>query len=517
MSGTWDPEMEELRRREAFAEQLGGAERVKRQKDGGRLTIRERIDRLADPASFHEIGKIAGTARYDADNNLVSLTPSNFVFGRAMVDGRPVVIGGDDFTVRGGSADATIKGKHNQCERMANELRLPLIRLVEGSGGGGSVKTIETTGRANVPGVAGWETVVSNLATVPRVALGLGSVAGLGAAHLAAAHYSVMIKDLSALFVAGPPVVERLGQKLTKNELGGWRIQLKAGAVDDAVDTEAEAFARARRFLSYMPSSVYELPTRGPITDDPKRRDEWLSDAIPRSSRKVYKMRPIVEAVVDQGSWFEIAPLYGRSVITGLARVDGWPVAVMASDPTHYAGAWTADTCQKVERFVDLAQTFHLPVIYLVDCPGFLIGLEAEQTGTIKQGVRAMAAIWQTTMPWCAVIIRNVFGVAGAAHQNGGRYCVRYAWPSGRWGSLPLEGGIEAAYRADIDAAADPAAKMAEIETRLEKLRSPFRSAESFWIEEIIDPRDTRPLLCEFANLAAPLRTPGPSFHQMRG
>jgi acetyl-CoA carboxylase carboxyltransferase component len=517
MSGTWDREMDELRRREAFAEQLGGAERVKRQKDGGRLTIRERIDRLADPGSFHEIGKIAGSARYDADNNLVSLTPSNFVFGRAMVDGRPVVIGGDDFTVRGGSADATIKGKHNQCERMANELRLPLIRLVEGSGGGGSVKTIETTGRANVPGVAGWETVVSNLGTVPRVALGLGSVAGLGAAHLAAAHYSVMIKDLSALFVAGPPVVERLGQKLTKNELGGWQIQLKAGAVDDAVDTEAEAFARARRFLSYMPSSVYELPARGPITDDPKRRDEWLSDAIPRSSRKVYKMRPIVEAVVDQGSWFEIAPLYGRSVITGLARVDGWPVAVMASDPTHYAGAWTADTCQKVERFVDMAQTFHLPVIYLVDCPGFLIGLEAEQTGTIKQGVRAMAAIWQTTMPWCAVIIRNVFGVAGAAHQNGGRYCVRYAWPSGRWGSLPLEGGIEAAYRADIDAAADPAAKMAEIETRLEKLRSPFRSAESFWIEEIIDPRETRPLLCEFANLAAPLRTPGPSFHQMRG
>src|SRR5262245_30926516 len=512
----WQSEMDELRRREAFAEELGGPERVKRQHEGGRLTIRERIEQLADHDSFHEIGKIAGQASYDGTNELERLTPSNFVFGRACIDGRPVVIGGDDFTVRGGSADATIKGKHNTCERMAHDLRLPLIRLVEGSGGGGSVKTIETTGRANVPGVDGWEYVVDNIGTVPRVALGLGSVAGLGAAHLAAAHYSVMVKELSALFVAGPPVVERLGQKLTKNQLGGWQIQLRTVAVDHAVDTEEEAFACSRRFLSYLPSSIHDVPPRGLVGDDPARREDWLGDAIPRDIRKPYKMRAIVEAVVDRGSFFEIGALYGRSIITGLARLDGWPVALMASDPFFYGGAWTADTCQKVERWVDFAQTFHLPVVYLVDCPGFLIGLEAEQTGTIKQGVRAMSAIWQTTVPWCAVIIRNVFGVAGAAHRNGSRYAFRYAWPSGRWGSLPLEGGIEAAYRAELDAATDSRAKLAEIEERLQKLRSPFRSAETFWIEEIIDPRATRPLLCEFAELAAPLREPGPSMHRMR-
>jgi len=512
----WQSEMDELRRREAFSEELGGPERVKRQHEGGRYTIRERIGLLVDPGSFHEIGKIAGRASYDEKNDLEKLVPSNFIFGRARVDGRPVVVGGDDFTVRGGSADATIKGKHLQCEQMANELRLPLIRLVEGSGGGGSVKTIETTGRANVPGVSGWEMVVNNMGTIPRVALGLGSVAGLGAAHLAAAHYSVMVKEKSALFVAGPPVVARLGQTLSKNELGGWQIQLKCGAVDCAVDTEEDAFACARRFLSYLPSSIYDLPPRGPQVDDPSRRESWLGDVVPRDPRKVYKMRSIVEAVVDRGSFFEIGERYGGPVITGLARLDGWPVAMMASDPFHYGGAWTADACQKVERWVDLAQTFHLPIVYLVDCPGFRIGLEAEQTGTIKQGVRAMSAIWQTTVPWCSVIVRNAFGVAGAAHRNGGRYGFRYAWPSGRWGSLPLEGGIEAAYRADLDAAADPAAKLAEIEERLNKLRSPFRSAETFWIEEIIDPADTRPLLCEFANLAAPLRETGPSLHRMR-
>ena len=513
---SWHRELEELRRREALAEKLGGPERVRRQKDGGRLNIRERVALMADPGSFHEIGKIAGRAEYDGNNDLADLVPSNFVFGRARVDGRPVVIGGDDFTVRGGSADATIKEKHFQCEQMANALRLPLIRMVEGSGGGGSVKTIETTGRANVPGVSGWELVVENMGTVPRVALGLGSVAGLGAAHLAASHYSVMIKERSALFVAGPPVVARTGQDLTKNELGGHEIQLRAGAVDHAVDTEEEAFECARRFLSYLPSSVFDLPPRGPCSDDPDRSVDWLIKAIPRNIRKVYRMRPIVEAVVDSGSFFEMGRTFGRSVITGFARLDGWPVALMASDPYSYGGCWTAATCRKVTRFVDLAETFHLPVVYLVDCPGFQIGLDAERSGTIREGVRAMSAIWQTTTPWCAVIVRNAFGVAGAAHRNGGRYCTRYAWPSGRWGSLPLEGGIEAAYRADIDAADDPATKLVEIEERLDKLRSPFRSAETFWIEEIIDPRDTRSLLCDFAQTAAPLREAGPRSFPMR-
>ena len=298
-----------------------------------------------------------------------------------------MVVGGDDFTVRGGSADATIKGKHNQCEQMANELRLPLIRIVEGSGGGGSVKTIETTGRANVPGVAGWEWVVDNIGTVPRVALGLGSVAGLGAAHLAAAHYSVMVKDKSALFVAGPPVVERLGQKLTKNELGGWQIQLKAGAVDQAVDTEEEAFACARRFLSYLPSSIYDLPPRGPQTDDRERREEWLARrGAARHPQGVQDARDRrggrgPRLVLRDRSRSTAAPSSPGSRASTAGRWRSWRAIRI-----FYGGAWTADTCQKVERFVDIAQTFHLPVVYLVDCPGFLIGLEAEQTGHHQAG-----------------------------------------------------------------------------------------------------------------------------------
>ncbi len=492
---------------------MGGVDKVKRQHDQGRLTVRERIDKLIDKGSFHEIGTVSGIGEYDSSGDLKKLTPANCVFGRARVDGRTVVVVGDDFTVRGGSADASISAKPLMAEEMAHDFRLPIVRIIEGSGGGGSVKTIETKGAANLPGGIGgtrwYRFTTENLSRVPVVALGLGSVAGLGAARLAASHYSIMTRK-SAMFVAGPPVVKALGQDLSKEELGGADIQTRAGAVDHAVDTEEEAFACARRFLSYLPSSVYELPPTLPCTDNPERSEEALMNAVPRNRKQVYKMRPIIESVVDKGSFFEIGKNFGKPVIVGLARLEGRAVLLLASDSFHYGGSWTADACQKVVRWVDFAETFHLPVVYLMDCPGFMIGLDAEKAATIRHGVRAMAAVNQTTVPWCTVILRNAFGVAGVVHQPADRFSIRYAWPSAYWGSLPLEGGIEAAYRADIDAAEDKAEKLKEIEARLNKLRSPFRSAEKFWVEEIIDPRKTRSLLCEFARLAEPLRKPGP-------
>ena len=225
----------------------------------------------------------------------------------------------------------------------------------------------------------------------------------------------------SAMFVAGPPVVKRLGQDLTKQELGGADIQTRAGGVDHAVDTEEEAFACARRFLSYLPSSVFELPPTTACDDDPERAEESLMKAVPRNRRQVYKMRPIIDAVVDKGSFFEMGANFGRSIIAGLARLDGRAVMLLASDPFHYGGSWTAEACQKVVRFVDLAETFHLPVVYLMDCPGFMIGLDAEKAATIRHGVRAMAAVNQTTVPWCTIIVRNAFGVAGVVHQPANR------------------------------------------------------------------------------------------------
>ncbi len=518
---SWEKEVEELRERQRLAQQMGGAERVARQHAGGKLTVRERVDQLLDPDSFIEVGSIAGKAAYDDAGNLVSLTPASLVMGRGKIEGRNVVVAGDDFTIRGGTNEGSIRDKLTRVETMARDLRLPLIRMVDGSGGGGSAGTMDRDGHSKVPGYLGWDLVVANLNTVPVVGMALGSTAGLGSARVCISHYSVMVKETSQLFVAGPPVVNRLSaRQFEKNELGGSQIHTRNGAIDDEAESEADAFARVRRFLSYLPPSVYALPPRTPPQDDANRNLgnpgnlgnlDWLIEAIPRDERKVYKMRPIIEALVDQGSWFEIGRHWGRGVITGLARLDGWPVAVMASDPHHYGGAWTADAARKVARFVQLAQLFHLPIVHLADIPGFLVGLDAEKTATIRHGVAALTAIAQTTVPWCAVIVRKAYGVAAAGHSNQSRYSVRYCWPSMRAGSLPLEGGIEAAYRADIAAAPDPQAKIAELRERLQRLGSPLRTLQAFAYDEMIDPRDTRTLLCEFANLTAPLREPGPS------
>ena len=512
----WEKEIEELRRREALAKKMGGAEKVKRQHDGGKLTVRERIERLFDPGTFHEIGALSGVARYGADGELEEVTPANLVIGRGRIAGRPVAVTGDDFTVRGGANDGGIKHKLLSVERMARDLRLPLVRLVDGTGGGGSVKNLELQGHSPMPKAFLWDWWTDNLSEIPVVSLALGSVAGLGAARVAASHYSVMVQGSSQMFVAGPPVVEWTHGKFEKNELGGSHIHTRNGAVDDEAASEDDAFVRARRFLSYLPNSVHDLAARGACDDDPSRSDPWLAEAVPRDPRKVYAMRRIIGAVVDQGTFFEIGRLWGRPIITGLARLSGWPVALMAGDPMHYGGAWTARASEKIMRFVDLAQAFHLPMVHLVDCPGFLIGPEAEKEGTIRYGMRAGAAILQCTVPWCSVIVRKVFGVAGALHQNSSRYGMRVAWPSAEWGSLPIAGGLEAAYKAEIESAPDPAGKRAEIEGRIRKFASPMRGAERYDIEEIIDPRDTRKILCEFAGLAAPLRTPGRSSFGVR-
>ena len=314
--------MEELRHREELGRVMGGPEKIKRHHDGGKLTVRERVDKLIDPGSMHEIGGIAGVAEYGEDGEIVNFTPANMVLGRARINGRRVVVAGDDFTVRGGANDAAIRDKRLLSETMATKLRMPLVRLVDGTGGGGSVKNIDIVGHTLLPGYDShdWKYMLENMETVPVVALALGSTAGLGAARVAASHYSVMVKDTSQMFVAGPPVVARVGQHMEKNELGGSHIHTRNGAVDDEASSEEDAFERTRRFLSYLPSSVYELPPRGEQNDDPQRRDEWLIEAVPHNRRKVYQMRKIIASVMDQDSFFEIGKMWGRPVITGFAR-----------------------------------------------------------------------------------------------------------------------------------------------------------------------------------------------------
>ncbi len=499
----WGSEIEELRLRESLASQMGGPENLERQRAAGRLNVRERIDKLLDNGTFHETGTITGIPSYEGDR-LVKLFPSNFIMGTGRIDNRRVVVGCDDFTIRGGAADAAIGRKASYAERMALDLRLPMIRLIEGTGGGGSVKFLETMDRTYVPANPAMEIMEELLSTVPVVSAALGPVAGLGAARVVFSHFSVMPKKTAQVFVAGPPVVEAAtGQKIGKEELGGSHIHARgSGVVDNEVNSEEEAFGHIQRFLSYMPNSVYEIPPVMESKDPPDRREEALLNIIPKNKRRPYPVRRILELVLDKGSFFEIGAKQGRPVVTGLARLSGRPIGVMANDPKFFAGAINAASADKMVRLIDMCDTFHLPVVNFVDNPGFMIGVEAEKQGTIRFGARYIFAVYQATVPWCSIILRRVFGVAGAAHGNHSLLNLRYAWPSGDWGSLPIEGGVQAAYKRQIQASEDPQALRGEIERRLSAVTSPFLTAEMFGIEEIIDPRNTRPLLCEWIETA---------------
>ena len=489
---------EELAARAGYALGMGGAANIDRQHGRGQLTARERVDHLVDPGSWREVGMFTGKGEYDSDHRLVKVTPANVVVGTGRVAEREVALCAEDFTVRGGSSESTSPDKWQYIERLALEYRMPMIRLVETAGG--SINLLKQSGGTKIPGYPHWP-LADLLGTVPVVGMAMGAAAGLGAVRVVCSHFSVMVAGSSYVFAGGPAVVKPgVGQDVDKEELGGASVHARgSGVVDNEASDEDDAFAQVRAFLSYMPSSVYELPPVRQSQDDPARRDELLARIVPESKRRAYPMRKILQSVFDTDSLFEIGRFNGRSQITALARLDGYPVAVLANDPAHLGGALTAEASEKIIRFVDMADTFHIPVINLVDQPGTYVGTNAEAKGTVRRGIRAQIAMEQASVPWATIFVRRAFGLAGSAYGPLGRTVNwRVAWPSAYWGSIPIEGGVEAAFKKDIAAADDPQARRDELVHSFEYLENPFLTAEKFGINDIIDPRETRPMLCEW-------------------
>jgi acetyl/propionyl-CoA carboxylase alpha subunit/acetyl-CoA carboxylase carboxyltransferase component len=505
---------------------------VVRQRSRGKLTCRERIDLLLDDGSFREVGSIAGFASYDDEGRIADFTPSNHIGGWGKVDQRTAVVCADDFTSRGGHADGSIGGKSNYLDRLSMELKCPSIRLLDGSSGGGSVAAMVprqqasgeskaqessgaiTAGRPRVaggggsflPGHLGSTMFAEQLASVPVVNLLLGSVVGIGAAKAVLGHFSVMVRDIAQLFVAGPPVVSHaMGYDITKEDLGDWRIHCRNGSVDNLAETEADAVDQARRFLSYLPPSVWEAPPLGPAGDPVDRREEELFSIVPRKRTTTFDMRRAIRLMADQDSFFEIGPLWGQDQIVGFVRFGGHPMGVIASDSRHVnGGALTADGCDKLRRHLDVCDVFHLPILNLNDNPGFAVGLEHEMAGTIRKGGEWMIAFAQVNVPIFTVIMRRSFGVAGnnyATPKSG--VSARVVWPAADVGGIPPEGGIEAAYKRQLAESADPAALRAEINARIESARGPIGPLNRFQMEEMIDPRDTRRWICEWVENAA--------------
>ncbi len=501
----WRRIVEEIKHRSILAMRQGGSEGIARQHEKGRLTIRERIDLLLDAGSFQEQGLLAGSPINNEAGELIDYVPANYVLGFGRIQNRPVVVGGEDFTLKGGSPNASGLRKSVYAEHLAVQYRVPLVRLLEG--GGGSVRRGDRKGGAvgePVYSPPRFRIIADAMSQIPVVSAALGPVAGFPAGRLVASHFAVMTRDSAQIMIGGPALVARaLGRKLSKEELGGAWIHARSGVVDRVAANEQDALLQVREFLSYMPQNAWQLAPRLETQDPPDRIAEELLDIVPEDPNQSFDMRRIIKLIVDDAGFFEMGADFGGGTIGGLARLSGQPVGILANDNRIYAGAMTAQAAQKTRRLIELFDSFHIPIVNLIDEPGFMIGPAAERDGTIRYGMAAVAAAAQANVPWAAVQIHKCFGVAGAAHFGSDPYLL--IWPSAESGALPLEGGVAVAFQRELANHPNPAARRRELEDELRSRRSPFPRVEGFSVHAVIDPRETRPALCDWIGRIQPL------------
>ncbi|PYI14488.1 alpha subunit of methylmalonyl-CoA decarboxylase [Aspergillus violaceofuscus CBS 115571] len=466
-----------------------------RQKQAGKLWVRERLDALLDPGSFQEIGSLSGTVTWEQTGPMrekpVAFVPSNNVQGTGRLRGRRVLLTADDFTLRSGHADGASHEKTIYIEKLALALKLPIVKLVDGSSGGGSVTLIRSAGYSYLPYVSMYKYVVEQLNQgIPNLGAVVGPAIGLGAARVVSCHFSVMAADVGSLFNAG------------QETLGGPVVHCTNGTIDNVAANEAECYEQLRTVLGYLPYSGREAPPVIASEDPADREDEALRRIIPRRQTRMYNPWTIIRSVVDCGSWFEIGPLWGRTAIGGLARLDGRPVGVVSLNCEVNGGALDAAGSQKLARLLKLCDVMNLPVLQFIDVPGYAIGTVAERTATMRWGVELGKTYFTTTTPLFNVIVRRAYGVAGGLMLGARDPVMQMAWPSGQWGSLPLEGGIEVAHRQELREAelrGEKAARYRELEEEYRRLMNPVRTANAFGVEEIIDPKDTRRVCCAWA------------------
>ncbi|KAE8373605.1 alpha subunit of putative methylmalonyl-CoA decarboxylase [Aspergillus bertholletiae] len=480
-----------------------------RQKQAGKLWVRERLEELLDRDSFQEIGSLSGTVTWEKIGPMrekpVSFVPSNNVQGMGKLRGRRVLLTADDFSLRSGHADGATAGKTIYLEKLALALKLPVVKLVDGSSGGGSVTTIRKEGWSYLPYVSMYKHVVDQLNQgIPNLGAVVGPAIGLGAARVVSCHFSVMAADIGSLFNAGPEVVKgaTFEEGLDFQSLGGPLIHCTNGTIDNLAANEAECYEQIRTVLGFLPNSGREAPPVIASNDPEDREDEALRRIIPRRQTRMYNPHTIITSVVDRGSWFEIGALWGRTAIGGLARLGGRPIGVISLNCEVNSGALDAAGSQKLTRLLKLCDVMNLPVLQFIDVPGYAIGTAAERTATMRWGVELAKAYFSTTVPMFNVITRRAYGVAGGIMIGARDPVMQVAWPSGQWGSLPLEGGIEVAHRHELREAEKEgrkAERYQELEEEYRRLMNPVRTANAFGIEEIIDPKDTRKVCCSWA------------------
>lgn len=489
---SWDSTLDDLRARREAAAAMGGAEKLEQQRQQGKMDARARVRELVDPGSFTEIGQLVGT-----------LPAEGFIAGIGRIAGRNVAVGAEDFTVAGGSIGQGGAAKRHRLAELALQERMPLVTLLDGAGHRPPLPNDPPTRRA--PGDI--QALADASGKVPLVAAVLGPSAGHGALSAPLSDFTVMTPH-AAIFTAGPPLVKAsIGEDISKEDLGGPDVALASGVIHNLARDDAAALRLIRRWLSYLPSSAWEHPPVIPV-DGGDRAVPELLDIVPRNPRHTYDMVDVVDAVVDEDTWLEVQPDFGPSLLTGLARLGGRPIAIVANQPRVMAGTITADAADKAAHFVQVADAFHLPLFFLTDNPGVLAGSASERLGILRHAGRMFAAQHQTSVPKVQLTLRKAYGFGSTVMSMNpfDNQTLNLAYPGVTFGAMPARG-------ADAAIGADDAGKEA---LRAAELASGYRSAAGLSVDAIIDPTDTRSALLDALALASS-RLRGPAQPKARG
>jgi acetyl-CoA carboxylase carboxyltransferase component len=503
------PLVEELHERRAKAALGGGEERIARQHAAEKLTARERIALLIDEGTFTELGIHAGINHAVRGLEDKDAPADGVITGYGKVDGRLVAVCAYDFTVMAGSMGMTGEMKVGRLRELALTKRIPFVWLLDSAG----ARIQEAVGSlfAGSGHLFREEVIMSGV--IPQVAALMGPCAA-GTAYIPGlADFVPMVKGRGSMALAGPHLVRAaIGEDVTQEELGGSRVHCrKSGVGDLEVADDQECIERIKQYLSFFPSNCEQPPPRGVATDPLDRMEEDLLDVLPESNRKPYDMYEVIRRIVDDGEFLDIKPQWAKTIITCFARFDGRPAGIVANQPKHLGGILDNDSADKAARFVNLCNAFGIPLVFLMDVPGFMVGTKVEQAGIIRHGAKMLHAVAAATVPKITVVLRKAYG-AGYYVMNGKAYepDLIVAWPSAEISVMGAEGAVEIVFRRQVEEADDPVAKKAELIAAYRKLIDVYVAARNDMVDDVIDPRETRPVICRALEMAEGKRVERP-------
>ncbi len=501
--------VEDLHDRRAKAKLGGGEEKIALQHERGKLTARERIDLLVDPGTFVELGIQAGPHSSQRSMEGKEAPADGVITGWGNVEGRPCCIAAYDFTVMAGSMGMTGEFKVGRLREMALGKRMPFIWLLDSAG----ARIQEAAGSMFAGSGHLFREEVTMSGVIPLVAAMLGPCAA-GTAYIPGlSDFVPMVVGQGAMALAGPHLTKAVtGEDISMEDLGGARVHCRVSGVGDLeVKDDVECIQAVKDYLSHFPPNCEEEPPLRKTDDPDDRMSEELLDIVPESSRKPYDMYDVIREIVDDGIWFDIKPKFAKTLITCLARFGGQPVGIVANQPKQLGGILENDSADKAARFVNLCDAFNIPLVFLQDVPGFMVGSKVEHAGIIRHGAKMLYAVSRATVPKITVVIRKAYG-AGYYVMNGKAYepDLIVAWPSAEISVMGAEGAVNIIGRSAIEASDDPDATREAMLAEVRKVIDPYIAAHNDLIDDIIDPRETRPTIIRGLRMAAGKRVQRP-------